>query len=331
MATHRRAAGERIVALALVCLTGCYATTGRTRIARDAPEHVESRPNGAHLVLAAVEAEPGRVLVAAEERDMCREQERGQRTYDIQTWQTKQRIGGGGLGGAGPYILLLLPLLILIGIIHHASPDATVTVAPSEEPPVPYTAWRGERTPCGEPPRPAPGVPLALALRQSATRCAGWMATTGPDGMLSLAEALDPAAAVSARCDRLAEDGWLLVEAAPPGTTGGPPPEAEGEGAWRTSDHLVLPLPPAQSASLAVRVPEPLPFYPAAREQAGAEALRACASRLSPVCLEELAACDREAEEMGDVSAARRLCAYATRRWEPRSSGFEWCSAEAGR
>jgi hypothetical protein len=305
----------RFTALALACLTGCYTTTGRTRIARDFPEHVESRPNGTHLDLAVVEAEPGQVVVAAEARDMCREQERGQRTYDVEIHQTKSRMSGGS--GGHPAILILAPLLILGAIIHLASPEHTVTVMPTEEPPVPYTAWRGARAPCGVPPRPAPGVPLVLALRLSANRCASWTATTGPDGRLPLAEALEPAAAVAARCDRLAEDGWLLVEAAP---------EAE-----RTSDQPRLPLPPAQSAALAASVPEAPPSARAAREQAMAEALRACAPRLSLGCLDELTACDREAEEKGDVSAAHRLCAYATRRCEPRAADFEWCAAAAGR
>ncbi len=227
------------MAVALACLTGCYTTNGISRIPRDVPLRVESRPNGTHLVLAAVEAEQGRVVIAAEERDMCREHERGLRSSDIETRQTKKRDGMGGSGGH-PAILILAPLLILAAIIYFASPDEMVTVEPSGELPEPYASWRGARAPCGGPPRPAPGVPLALVLRQSSTDCSGWTAITGPDGTLALADALDPAAAVSAQCDRLSEDGLLLVEEAPREGTKG---LGRRSGEERTSDHLTLPLP----------------------------------------------------------------------------------------
>jgi len=324
---------RRSLALALAALTGCshvHVTT--TRHPKDRVEQVERRPDGRDVRLELADPAPDVLRVTAEEREMCRELERGTRTFELRTVRIRQR-GAHPLADFGsgcnvlclPVALVLLPILIVITVAGAIGPDESSWSEQSDDPPVRYEKWRPDRVACGEHGRPAPDEPLRLELRRAPSDCVTWSARTGADGAVALAPLLSPAAAAEGPCRGWLATGQLLIAGA-----AGPGEEA-APGA-RTVGALVVPLRPEQAAALGVAPPDPgtlaVPPPWAGREVAEArvaEAVGRCAHRLDRTCREALHTCLQRAEEKGDVAAARSLCWHAAPYCEPATGSFEWC------
>lgn len=325
-----------VLALALAGLTDCsHLTTATVRDARTKVDRVVRRPDGHHVALAVSATATGGLVVAADEQEMCRDEEHGTRTYVVKTITTK-RSGvhpladfGGGCGAVClPLLLVVGPVLLVMQVAAALSPDSRVSVEATDDPPEPYVRWSGERYACGEARQRVPDLPLRLEFRRSADDCTRWSARTGEDGAAALVPLLDLSTAVILPCHGREQPGLLLVAAEAP-------PQEGHSAARRTFGEVAVPLPAAQAALLGMKPPEPASVavpppwegrdVPAAKMT---EAVERCAPRLDMACRDKLDDCLREAASRGDVEMARLSCQYAAPYCEPATGGFAGCLEE---
>jgi hypothetical protein len=250
-------------ALSLVALGGCYHVT-TSRVGLENMERVEHLPRGMHLALVAKELEPGRIMVTAEERPMCRDEEHGSRSFVNRTVKTK---GGppGSIGilsasGFGPGLGLGAPALAAAGLIVAAPiivyyvylPDRIEQDVSTGEPDEPYQRLSDRRKPCRLPARRLPDLEVRMVQRLDETTCLEWRATTSAEGLLALPPSLDRSAARALRCEQPVQEGYLWLEAADDPEV--PTDPAEVRPQPRTQGTLVLPL-SLQDGSAVPRMP----------------------------------------------------------------------------